>query len=313
MTQIGTAIIGAGLAGLACATALRESGQSTVVFDKSRGVGGRLSTRRAEGDLRFDHGAQFVTARTHGFAALLRESEAAGQAAAWKDSGDAERIVGVPGMNAIAKHMATGLDIRLGVTVTAVERAPIGWRIDTDRGTWTCERLVVAVPAPQAKVLLAEEKPLVQEIAAVRMAPCLALMATFEEDVPVPFCTRRDPQDDLDWIALNSSKPGRDGAQTWVAHAAPDWSRKNLEETPEEIAALMLPMLCDRLGIHPTSARHVAAHRWRFARVTTALGAPFLRDGSGKLYAGGDWCLGARAENAWESGDAIARDILGLA
>ncbi|MFN9939342.1 MAG: FAD-dependent oxidoreductase, partial [bacterium] len=39
-------VVGAGVAGLACAGALRESGASVVVLEKSRGVGGRCATRR---------------------------------------------------------------------------------------------------------------------------------------------------------------------------------------------------------------------------------------------------------------------------
>jgi predicted NAD/FAD-dependent oxidoreductase len=55
---------------------------------------------------------------------------------------------------------------------------------------------------------------------------------------------------------------------------------------------------------------HAAAHRWRYARVTAPLGQPFLRDASGSLYLGGDWCIGPRVEAAWTSGAAIADDLL---
>ena len=50
------AIIGAGLAGLSAARALTAAGHTPVVFEKSRGLGGRLATRRTEfGPI--DHGA----------------------------------------------------------------------------------------------------------------------------------------------------------------------------------------------------------------------------------------------------------------
>ncbi len=310
MADMKIAIIGAGLAGLACARALQEAGHSPVLFDKSRGVGGRLSTRRAEGGLRFDHGAQFVTARMPSFSAILDKAQLAGRAARWDDGAPEPHIVGTPGMSSIAKHLAAGLDIWLGVTTKAVSATSEGWRIDTDRGSWSCRRLVLAVPAPQAMRLLGDAVPLARDISAVKMAPCLALMASFAAGTPTPFRSRRDPDDALDWIALNSSKPDRDGPPSWIAHAAPAWSQAHLEHPREEIATLMLPLLCERLGLDPTSAHHVAAHRWRHARVTTPLGAPFARSQAGTLNAGGDWCLGARAECAWESGTAIARDVL---
>ena len=43
-----TAIIGAGIAGLACAQKLKQAGRSVKLFDKGRGPGGRMSTRRMQ-------------------------------------------------------------------------------------------------------------------------------------------------------------------------------------------------------------------------------------------------------------------------
>ena len=42
------AIIGAGMAGLSCADALRDEGHEIALFDKGRGPGGRMSTRRVD-------------------------------------------------------------------------------------------------------------------------------------------------------------------------------------------------------------------------------------------------------------------------
>ena len=72
----------------------------------------------------------------------------------------------------------------------------------------------------------------------------------------------------------------------------------------------MLPLLCERLGVTLDHVTHAAAHRWRYARVTQALGLPFLHNPEGTLYLGGDWCIGPRVEAAWTSGTAIAQAIL---
>ncbi len=95
-----------------------------------------------------------------------------------------------------------------------------------------------------------------------------------------------------------------------MAQAGEAFSTAHLDKTPEEIAALMLPLLCDRLGVAPTHVTHAAAHRWRYARVTQALGQPFLLSADGSLFLGGDWCIGPRVEAAWTSGTAIADDLL---
>ncbi|MFN9945496.1 MAG: FAD-dependent oxidoreductase [Planctomycetota bacterium] len=69
------AVVGGGIAGLAAARALQHAGVRATVFDKGRSAGGRAATRRREPH-QFDHGAQFFTVRTPGFAAALRPASA---------------------------------------------------------------------------------------------------------------------------------------------------------------------------------------------------------------------------------------------
>lgn len=298
-------IIGSGMAGLACARALAEAGLSPVVLDKGRGIGGRVATRRV-GDLQFDHGAQFVNAKGAGFAAALGGLPVAG----WRDGTGRTHSVGVPGMSAIPRGLGEGLDIRQGVQVTRLQQDGDGWLVQAEGASLRATRVVVTVPAPQVGGLLGAEHPLVPALAPVRLAPCLTLMAAVAAQPP--FITRQDPDDPLSWIAQDSSKPGRlqRAATQWVAQAGEAFSLAHLEKTPEEIAALMLPLLCDRLGVSPDRVTHATAHRWRYARVTHALGQPFLRSADGTLYLGGDWCIGPRIEAAWTSGTAIADAIL---
>lgn len=302
-------IIGAGIAGLACARRLMDAGLAPVVLDKGRGIGGRVATRRA-GEMQFDHGAQYVTARNAGFATMLSSLETAGALADWPDESGRRRRVGTPGMSAIPKALGVGLDIRQGVQVTRMVRDGGGWALHLGESILSARRVIVTVPAPQVAGLLGSDHPLVAAVAPARMAPCLTLMAAIA--APVPFTSRQDRDDPLAWIAHDNGKPGRPQgtAALWVAQAGEAFSEANLEQDATVIASAMVSMLCDRLGITQDRVMHAAAHCWRYARVTQALGLPFLTSTDGTVHLGGDWCIGARIEAAWDSGTAIANDIL---
>ena len=310
--QTGITIIGAGMAGLACARRLAAAGHAPRVLDKGRGIGGRLATRRvtlAEGEISFDHGAQYLTARDPGFAIALHELGAA--CARWDDGGVAPRLVGVPGMSGLPRAMAAGVDVRLGTHVTAVQAVAGGWHVEIGTAGIETRQLVITVPAPQAAALLGAAHPLYPRIAGVVMAPCLTLMAAFPADAPRPFRARTADDHPLAWIAQDSSKPGRAKAlTTWVAQASAEWSAQHLEDTPDVVAARMLPMLAEAIGVPPRAALYTAAHRWRHARTVAPLGEPFVCSDDGTLHIGGDWCLGARVEAAWASGTAIADAII---
>ncbi len=306
MTAFRIAIVGAGIAGLACARDLVEAGLAPVVFDKSRGIGGRLATRRAKDGLQFDHGAPCVGATDAGFAEALRQAEVDGAAAPCPT--EMVGFVGLPGMSGLARHLGRGLDIRTEVTVTAVADESQGGRVTAGDHSHLFDRVILTLPAPQILRLLGTGHPFAADLATVRMAPCLTLMAAFaggSDPRPCP------PGANLRQITLDSAKPGRDRRlQAWVAHATPEFSRLHLEREMTEVAGLMLPNLCARIGRAPAEAVHAVAHRWRYAQVDRALGRPFVTGPSGGLYLGGDWCLGPMAEHAWTSGRAIAAEIL---
>lgn len=309
------AIVGAGLAGLACARTLAAHGTEVSLFDKGRAPGGRLATRRVEQDgrvLSFDHGAQYLTSRGPLFAATL---DAAG-ARAWPEQG---KRVGVPRMSAIGRGLAEGLDIALGREVTALSGEPGAWTLrhvaarrpgssaeDDAKQAGPFQAVALAIPAPQAAALLARPAPhLGRVLEMVRFAPCWTVMAAFPEKLALPDTLRPD-SGPIGWAARDSSKPGRDAStECWVVQAGPAWSRENLELPPAEAQAALLDAFAALAGAALPAPLYAAAHRWRYALVETPLGAPCLWEPARGLGAAGDWCIAARAEAAVQSGAAL--------
>ncbi|WP_168217516.1 NAD(P)/FAD-dependent oxidoreductase, partial [Paracoccus liaowanqingii] len=272
--------------------------------------GGRLATRRADDGLRFDHGAPWLAARDPGFAACLDRLTAGGHAAPWPDA-DPHAVTGLPGMSAIPKALAAGLDIRQGAMVTALKRQDRVWHLGGEGFAHQADLVVLAIPAPQARDLLGADHPFAADLAQISYHACVTLMAGLDPAAPRPFVHRRG-QGALHQIWQDGAKPGRADLPLipWVAHADPDWSMAHIDLPFAELADLMAPLLLAELGADAAHLHHRAAHRWLYARTDRALGRPFLADDATGLVAGGDWALGPDAAHAWDSGQAMAAHLL---
>ena len=306
-------IIGAGMAGLSCAQSLRDRGHDPVLFDKGRGPGGRMSTRRIDtplGEAAFDHGAQYLTARDPAFVAQVDRWAQAGAVARWSPAG-ADAWVGTPAMNAPIRMMANACEVRWNTAVEMLSHDG-GWRIGDDR----FDAAVVAVPAEQVAPLVAVHDGALAEAARAAVSdPCWTVMAAYEGPVPID----RDRLVEVGIIGSavrNSAKPGRAGPEAWVLQASAEWSRAHLEDAPDVVERALLAAFAN----HVDAGGHVDAtmpavvatgvHRWRYAK------AGALRDGAFwnadiKLGACGDWLLGSRIEAAWLSGRQLAERVDG--
>lgn len=302
-------VIGGGMAGLSCATALIKTGQRIIVLDKGRGPGGRMAARRVElggANVSFDHGAQYFTARDPAFSEALAAWEEAGVAARWPAAGE-EAWVGTPGMNAPIRAMAEALDVRWGVRAERLVRLADGWRIEAGEHVFTAATVLVAVPAEQAAVLLADVAPDLAALAGgVASAPCWAVMAGFAEALPIDADTFRSDTAPISWAARNSAKPGRLGAETWVIHASAARSRAIIDLPKDEAAAVLLADFFAATGVAPAVPSHLDAHRWLYALPQALRGEGARFDPALRIGIAGDYLHSPRVEGAWLSGRALA-------
>lgn len=318
MVRVG--IVGAGLAGLACAEVLIRAGHQVALFDKGRGPGGRMSTRRmASGDeaWAFDHGAPWFTAQTDEFRDALAQWADRGLVARWPDpAGDL--WVGVPGMNALVGDMAGRHDAQFGVQVTALVHEGAQWRIHagaTALGPF--DAVVLAIPVEQAALLAGlHDFAMARAAAQVTSLPCWTGLFAFSRRVEAPDVIQ--PDDGPIHLAIrNAAKPGRSAEESWVVYAKPAWSQSALEQDKEAIA----PRLLDALGRAVAQAGGGAipapdiavAHRWRFAMPrpgNPGMEGQAMWNSALHLGACGDWLAGSGVEAAWLSGRALAAQMM---
>lgn len=318
------AIIGAGLAGLTCAHRLRELGYEVRLYDKGRGPGGRMSTRRADtplGQVRFDHGAQYLTADTEAFAVQLSQWQDAGHVADWsarfveidsegrvKETAQRQRLVGTPTMNSLIRALAEPFDVRWSTRITTLSGEMGKWHLAVEGDEAPLgpfEHVLLAIPAEQVEPLVVAHAPeLAKTARAVVSAPSWTVMLAFDTRLETDFDAARIASGPLGWVARNASKPGRDDVETWVLQASVEWSRDHLEDDTARIVTHLTRALGEIVDV-PT-ALYSAAHRWRYAQAEVSAGVPFQYDRTLGLGTCGDWHLGGKAEHAWLSGRALA-------
>ncbi|WP_342069749.1 NAD(P)/FAD-dependent oxidoreductase [Yoonia algicola] len=304
-----TAVVGAGLAGLTCARALADAGHSVVVFDKGRGLGGRMASRRKDG-WRFDHGAVALRPTDDSFATFLATAHDMGHAEAWDA---ANGWTGVPGMSTIVKSLAEGLETVSSQRVTGLIKTDAGWIIEGPQHAENLifDRVILAIPHPQAQAILAPWPALSAQIAKAQMQPCWTLMAGFDAPLATGITYSNRCSDPISVIVRETAKPGRSlPGDGWVIQASAEWSSSHLELDQHQIETLLLAAFFKDIACDPVTPAISMAHRWRYALTTTPLGRAYVMDASLGLAVCGDWCLGRTAQAAHDSGRSLAEAII---
>jgi renalase len=306
-------IIGSGMAGLAAARHAHAAGRSVCILDKGRRIGGRVSTRRADGFI-FNHGAQFLTARQPDFISACNSAQGAGALRPWRVAGR-DAFCGAPTMRDFPVFLGEGLVIRQQVEITGITR---------DNGLITLHdvtgpvargrQTLITAPAPQAARLL---EPVAPELAATARsaayAPCWTGMYGFADqdmpDITGPVSADSGP---VGWACWESGRPGADaGAAALVVQAAPDWSEAQLERDAGSISEVLLAAWQDLVGASLPTPTYAKAHRWRYARVVRPADADAPRQtADGMITIAGDWMAGARVEDAFMSGHRAMTSLL---
>lgn len=324
------AIIGAGLAGLTAARQCQAQGHHVTVYEKSRGVSGRMSTRQTElGG--FDHGAQYFTASSDRFKKEVADWRKLEWVVPWEsklvnlDHGktspagkSTQRYVPVPGMSALGKQLAHGLDVRLEQQVVALEAHGEQWilSVKTDdipvaASAGPFDAVILAIPPEQATVLLKEHASFSKKVASVHLQPCWVLMLGFQHPLNLDYDGAWVANSRLGWIARDTSKPDHRAGERWVCHATTAWSVEHLEDDHERAKEKLSKAFHEATG-SPIQAIHAVTHRWLYSQASAPLAESFLWDEKAKIGVCGDWFAAGldgagRVENAFLSGLEMAK------
>ncbi|MBF2079964.1 MAG: FAD-dependent oxidoreductase [Synechococcales cyanobacterium T60_A2020_003] len=343
--MVDVAVVGAGLSGLICAKQLQKVGYEVAIVEKSRGLGGRLATRRIAGTWA-DHGVRYLELQGFLTQQLLDIMGDRAILHAWDipvsqvNSDDViplptGRYVADQGLTAVAKALAEGLNIHRGQRVVAIAPHVDGWMLtcetvastpDEPLTHLTAKALVLMIPAPQAldltQPLVAEHPSLlqvVQSLQSVEFDPCITAIAAYAPGTLDPNPTMQachfTSHPTLAWVSVDARKQSRFSTADAIAvvvQSNATFAEQHLDDgdlvpVGQSLLEAAAPCLSESL-VQPEI---VQVHRWRYAFCRTPYPTPYVQSVEpGLLLCGGDWCGGSQVEDALGSGlqTAIALD-----
>lgn len=322
------AIIGAGISGL---TVARNLGRyaDVIVYEKARGVGGRMSTRYAD-PFYFDHGVQSFTVLGKEFNSFLEPFFKAGFVNEWcgktirleegKEKIEHQWVepyfVGSPNMNSLCKKMAEGLDVRLMTEVgTLAPKESDAWDLKDKDGNslGKFDWVICTAPAQQTVNLLRVALPEVSSIHNARMEGCYALMIGFNRPWDQDWIASEVLNNPIKSISINSTKPRRNSEITSiVVHSCKEWADTHMDDDVQIAQAYLLGQLEAVTGIPAQTADYISTHRWKYATVKNAQNLGFYCNSQQKIASTGDWSSGSNIEDVWLSAKKLADEITTL-
>jgi predicted NAD/FAD-dependent oxidoreductase len=333
------AIIGAGLSGLVAAQQLMQAGHTVTVFEKSRGMGGRMSTRYAKGDRssKFDHGTPFLSAQGPLFNAFIHELEAKGLIKKWTNKflyEDADTItevsaipsgadlyVALDGMNSIGKYLSRPIDVRNGVRVGGITHfgkkahKKKVWMLNLDdQQVFEADAVIVALPATQAYGVIqtAQDETsirrIIREIDEISYNPSLSFMFNFGKQEIPDWSALKLVDPDVSLIINESSKRDFGGDFAVVVHSTPELAIKHQTDDRDLALHQILKVLTRELGVFASNPLWHDIHYWRYARARKTISSPFFEcdDPDLPLAIIGDYFKGNDLEASYNSAYALS-------
>uniref|UniRef100_A0A3P8SM33 Renalase, FAD-dependent amine oxidase n=1 Tax=Amphiprion percula TaxID=161767 RepID=A0A3P8SM33_AMPPE len=292
-------IVGAGLTGSICACLLRRELQSKVqivVWDKSRGAGGRMSTSRPPNASSHsaDLGAQYITttpAYAQSHHSFYSELLSAGvlqplscQIEGLRQKDDSKNYMTPLGMGSVVKHFLSesGADLFFEHHVTGLYRRGASWEVEKKAGgRETFDAVVLTMPVPQILQLQGDVEELLsvhqkQQLDGVVYSSRFAVALFFSPDDVFSFSWGARYVSDsrcICYIAADSRKRNLDSpglGPSLVIHTSVPFGLEHLERDKEDVQPIILEELHRLLPDLPQPIS-IKCQKWRYSQVLTSV------------------------------------------
>jgi renalase len=319
------AVIGAGMAGLTCATALQGMVERVTVFEKNIFPGGRIGRFQA-GEYEFNHGAQFFTVNNPLFWNIVSAWQSDGIVRPWdgwivelqkgqviNSDMATQRFVGVPRMQAIVENLVRHCELKTSSNIAELERGEGGgWRLFNERGDYqgAYDVVIIATAAQQVADLCHAVPAIAHAADGVDMTVCWSAMFAFADRLGLPYDAAFVLDSPLSWISRYQHAERKHGADCWVLHATPEWSQKYAASYRGRVMSALLDAFWEATDLDAHKPESASVHCWKHALPINPISEDSLFDETQGLGACGDWCTAPRIEGAVLSGFSMADRVM---
>ena len=297
------------------------------VFEKSRRVGGRMSTRQ-ETPFFFDHGAQFFKIKTSDFKNFLSELFSQQIIQPWSfrlayfDRQNLSKIklikhedkfyVGVPNMDSIIKYLSKNCNVILNTKIERIIKENDKWLLyDQNKKSYgSYDWVVLSLPSQQSLKLITEKVSFYPLIEKIKMKGCFSLMVGMSKPLNLDYDAALIENEDIAWFAVNNSKPSRMNNYCLLINSSYEYAAKNLNTSKNQVLKHLLKISSKFINYDLLKSNMIKIHQWIYVEAECSPKENYFIDHTAKIAVCGDWFINSRVEGAFLSANELFKEII---
>jgi len=316
------AIIGAGFSAATLSYFVKKD---LDFYEKSRGAGGRCSTRRVDEVGLFDHGLQYIKSSNFEFKEMLNDYSV------WqgnfkifennqlKDDEDKERIIHESGNNLLVKNLFKNKNVFVNKELKSIDKKSdhlqLTFKDDTQEQYKT---VIITAPFQQAYDLTKQFTESYFSKFNYSMQPNLTVMVAFNKSLKLDLSAIHFENDDVLGFAANENTKKKNlinkNLELWTIQSSLKYSIKNIREYRNNKQVLIDETLKSfasklKINISKEQIHYSDIHGWRYSYNPNAAKPNCYWDSNLRLGICGDWFSGSNAESAFLNAKQLANLI----
>jgi renalase len=315
-------IVGSGIAGSTIANLLSKK-YSVEILDKARGPGGRSSNRRYKSKLSFDHGLQYFSPKSHQFKKFIIDLKKKNILKVWqgnhldftfKKKEKLSKYIGKKGNNDISKYLIKNIPVKYNSTVTNIKFNSKYWIITINNNKKVFfKNLILTCPFPQLKKLASKYLKKNKLNFKINMLPNITVMAAYNHYSKLAISSIKFDDEIVAWAANENSKNRFKTSQSlWTIQCTQTFSKKfiNLfKKDKNKYQSIVLKKFESLLGYQTKKIASKNIHGWKYSFNKSKTTFESFWDNRNQFGICGDWLIGPKAENAWQSARNLFQQI----